>query len=130
MAFDLGAYVPDRKWIAGGIGGLVTAGILAVAKHYDVEIPDWTLPFIPVGVGKLISYITWPSAQDIIKRINGDLAAAAGYMPTATPQAEALRAVTIAPSLPLKPVDAAIVAEARATQPAQITQAPVRGGSG
>lgn len=129
MAFDLGAHIPDRKWIAGGIPGVGTAAILVIAARYQVEIPLWMYPFIPVGIDKIISYITWPSAQDIIKRINGDLAAAAGYMPTATPQAEALRAVTIAPSLPLKPVDAAIVAEARATQPAQITQALGREGS-
>lgn len=123
MTFNLGSYIPDRKWIAGGIGGLATAGILAIAKRYDVEIPDWTLPFIPVAVGKLVSYITWPTAQDIIKRINGDLAAAAGYMPSPTPQAAALRAVVIAPSLPLDPATKVIVAQAKQSDTVQ-TLAP------
>lgn len=67
----MATWFPDRKVLAGGIGGVATWAITLVLQHYHVPVPDPTILSGVVGIG--LSYLVPPSAQDVVKRVNTDL---------------------------------------------------------
>ncbi len=66
------SWFPDRKVLAGGLAGLVAWGLITVSTAYGYPPPiDQT---VLAGVlAWLASYLTPPSAQDIINRLNDDI---------------------------------------------------------
>lgn len=70
------SWVPSRKVIASGLAGIVAWAIFTVAAHYNIQLPlDQTaLTGIIMWV---VAYVTPPSLQDVLRRLNNDVVKAA-----------------------------------------------------
>lgn len=97
----LGNWKPDRKVLVGGLAGVIAYTIqYGLGAEWNIEIPAQYQPLVPLVVAKVVSYITWPAARDIISRVNDTIAAAAGYMPDPSAAARVTRSMPIAPTKP------------------------------
>lgn len=99
------SWLPGRKVLAGGIGGVVAFGILSVGKHYGIDPQPWADLIMPPpgtfnvmailtgGITAGIAYIVPPSAKDVVNHLNDDIIAMAQKDPnspvTAVPPAKA-----------------------------------------
>lgn len=64
-------WVPDRKWFATGIGGLLAfLAIMAIEQFGGVDVPLEVEASIIGLFGWLLQYLVPPSAQDIYKRLD------------------------------------------------------------
>lgn len=74
-------YFPDSKWLAGGIGGVTTWGVLLLLNQFGVTPPPGLEAVIPVLVTMAVHYIVPAADQDIVKRLNDRLVAMAAADP-------------------------------------------------
>lgn len=87
------SWLPDRKILAGGIGGLLAFGILSGAKHYGWDLqpladmivpPPGTVNVLAILTGGIttgLAYVVPSSAKDIEKRLNDQIIAMAQANP-------------------------------------------------
>lgn len=75
-------YFPDAKWLAGGIGGVATWGILLLLTQLGITVPPGLEAVIPVLVTMVTHYLLPAADQDIIKRVNDRIVAMAAADPT------------------------------------------------
>lgn len=66
-------WLPDRKFLAGGVAGLVTWLLTLAASTAGVEIPAELMTSAVGLVMGAVYYLVPPSAADIVRRIDGDL---------------------------------------------------------
>lgn len=67
-------YIPDRKVLAGGLGGLLTWLVLLALEHFfGIVISSDVAALIVAIVAPSISYAVPPSVQDIAKRLDRDI---------------------------------------------------------
>lgn len=86
---------PDRKLIAGGLGAVVSWGILYAAGRMGWDIPEEIKTAIPGVVAVALVYLVPPSLYDVVKRVNNMVVAVAARDPN-----NSTRAVVIPPSAP------------------------------
>jgi hypothetical protein len=66
--------VPDRKVLAGGIGGLVTWWIMTALEYFaGISISSEVASLIMTAVVPSVSFIVPPSVADIARRLDSDL---------------------------------------------------------
>ena len=71
-------FPPDRKVWAGGLSGVITAGLAWGAKKWlGWDIPPELLTLVPVLVGYIVSYLVPPTVKDVIKRVDDTVIAIA-----------------------------------------------------
>src|SRR5690606_20396094 len=70
-------WVPERKFLAGGLAGIAAWLLsLVTVRYLGIDVPiEVSGPFI-VSAGTSAYYLMPPSAQDVLRRIDGDLKAA------------------------------------------------------
>lgn len=70
-------WVPERKFLAGGLAGIAAWLVsLVTVRYLGIDVPLEVLgPFI-MAAGTSAYYLVPPSAQDVLRRIDGDLKAA------------------------------------------------------
>lgn len=78
----MSGYWPDRKVLAGGVGGIATWGVMQVALHYGFAITPDMQALISGGVGWLLAYLIPPAQRDILRRMNDQLVAIAAADPS------------------------------------------------
>ena len=72
---------PDTKFIAGGIGAIVSWGLVYGAGYFGLNIPPEVQTAIPGLVAMALVYLVPPSMYDIVKRVNNIVVAAAARDP-------------------------------------------------
>ena len=88
-------WVPDQKWLAGGIGGVATWGVLLLMQQLGVTVPSGLEAVIPTLVTMLVHYAVPAADQDVIKRLNDRIVAMAAADPTSEVNAAAKAAVAV-----------------------------------
>lgn len=66
-------YLPDRKFVAGGLSGILAWVLVTFVGIDDVE----TATAIVGGLMAAVYYLTPPSVDDILKRVDGKIIEAA-----------------------------------------------------
>lgn len=66
-------WIPERKFLAGGIAGILTWLVTLAAAYAGVDLPAETIGPLIVSAASAAYYLIPPSAQDIARRIDGDL---------------------------------------------------------
>lgn len=75
-------WIPSRKAISGGIGGIVSFAIITAASYFGYPLPVELQGMIPGAITWLIYYLV-PSAQaDIIRNLDNKIVAMAVADPT------------------------------------------------
>ena len=70
-------FFPDRKVLAGGIGGIVTwLALMALEHFFGVVVSSDVAGIIVAAVAPTIAYLVPPSVMDIAKRLDTDLRSA------------------------------------------------------
>jgi hypothetical protein len=64
------SWVPDRKILAGGVAGVLAWGVSVALRHYGIELDANAQSILVAAIGGLISYVTPPSQQDVLRRLN------------------------------------------------------------
>lgn len=74
--------IPDRKVIAGGVGGVLAWLILMAASKAGIPISADVQAQLAGVIGWVLAWAVPPSTRDIITRLNNDLVAQAKADPT------------------------------------------------
>ena len=70
---NVNKWLPDRKWVAGGVVGVVLGVGYTVAVNLGVNIPEeLAYSVIPIAMW-LVAYFVPPSLQDKLKRVDDEL---------------------------------------------------------
>lgn len=67
-------WIPDRKYIAGGIAGVLTFAWTSIVNEvFELKIDYSTALEITIAAIALVVYLVPPSTKDILKRIDDDI---------------------------------------------------------
>lgn len=97
-------WLPDRKFLAGGIAGVMTWLIITLANRYGLEIPQDVQNGITGFIAMALVYLVPSSKKDIIRRIDDKLIILARNDPESaasapnTPAAVASASTVVPPS--------------------------------
>lgn len=67
------SWMPDRKFLAGGVAGVITWLIITLANRYGLEIPQDMQNGITGIIAMALVYMVPSSKKDIIRRIDDKL---------------------------------------------------------
>lgn len=96
----MGKWIPDRKYLAGGITGILSFIILTAAGSFGFPIDAAMAAQIAGGLMLLVSYFTPQSVDDIVSRVDGKIISiVAEKNPTAI--TAAAPAISANPTIPL-----------------------------
>ncbi|EKE78446.1 hypothetical protein [Oceanibaculum indicum] len=66
-------WIPDRKFLAAGVAGVVTWLLILIAAAAGVELPAETAAALSGGVMALVFYAVPPSVADVVRRVDDTL---------------------------------------------------------
>jgi len=70
----INSWIPPQKFLAGGIGGIVTWLIVHLLSVYaGIDVPADLQTYIASGVAALLVYIVPPSQKDVVQHLNDDI---------------------------------------------------------
>lgn len=75
-------WIPSRKAISGGIGGVVSYMLIVAASYAGYPIPAELQGMIPGAITWLIYYLVPSSEQDIVRNLDNKIVAMAVADPT------------------------------------------------
>lgn len=66
-------WIPDRKFLAAGVAGVLTWLLILIAATAGVELPAETAAALSGGVMALVFYAVPPSVADVVRRVDDTL---------------------------------------------------------
>ena len=70
-------WVPSRKAISGGIGGILSGFIVLAAAHFGYPLPQELQASLPAFITWLVYYLTPASDRDIVRNLDNKIVAMA-----------------------------------------------------
>lgn len=113
-------WIPSRKAVSAGIGGIIASTIAAVSLRYGYPIPAELLPPMAAGIMWLIYFLVPASKADIVRNLDNEIVAIAINDPTSPVSAPGIVHEVI------KQGDAAAITKAPDPPPPELPLSDVR----